>query len=343
MTVTLPTGQQRIFQPDSRGSDYFATPGDHGILIKGSGGTFVLQETNGQAESFNADGTLNYIQDSNGNRITAGYTSGRLSSLKASNGDPATNPVVASLTIGYNAAGLIGSVQSSDGRTVTYNYDPGKHLIGVTSFDGEVTQYGYQGGSNAATKDALVSIKYADGSQNNFSYDSVGRLSATSQAGGASAVTYAYQVGGVTLTDASGAATQYDYNGNGELIRIVDPLGNVSVATYDANFNLASATGPTGLTTSYSYSNAGELTSVTNALGQTTTYTYGGSDNLITSATNAQADSTSYNYDGNGNLTSVLAPDGTSENMAYDALGDELSSPTRTGRSRAIPTTPRAR
>ncbi len=274
VTVTLPTGQQRVFQPDSRGSDYFATPGDHGILIKGSGGTFVLQETNGQAETFNADGTLNYIQDSNGNRITAVYTSGRLSSLKASNGDPATNPVVASLTIGYNAAGLIGSVQSSDGRTVTYNYDPGKHLIGVTSFDGEVTQYGYQGGSNAATKDALASITYADGSQNNFSYDSVGRLSATSQAGGASAVTYAYQVGGVTLTDASGAATLYDYNGNGELIRIVDPLGNVSVATYDANFNLASATGPTGLTTSYSYSNTGELTSVTNALGQTTTYTY---------------------------------------------------------------------
>ena len=79
------------------------------------------------------------------------------------------------------------------------------------------------------------------------------------------------------------------------------------------------------MTTSYAYSNAGELTSVTNALGQTTTYTYGGSDNLITSATNAQADSTSYNYDGNGNLTSVLAPDGTSENMAYNALGDELS------------------
>ena len=139
------SGKQRIFQPDSRGSDYFATPGDHGILTKGSGGTFVLQETNGQIEAFNANGTLNYIQDTNGNRITAGYTAGRLSSLKASNGDPATNPVVASLTIGYNAAGLIGSVQSSDGRTVTYNYDAGKHLIGVTSFDGEVTQYGYQG------------------------------------------------------------------------------------------------------------------------------------------------------------------------------------------------------
>ena len=66
--------------------------------------------------------------------------------------------MVASLTIGYNAAGLIASVQSSDGRTVTYTYDSGEHLIGVTSFDGEVTQYAYQAGSSAATKDALVSI-----------------------------------------------------------------------------------------------------------------------------------------------------------------------------------------
>ena len=102
----------------------------------------------------------------------------------------------------------------------------------------------------------------------------------------------------MTLTDAAGDATQYDYDGNGELIRTVDPLGNVSLATYDANFNLTSTTGPTGLTTSYTYSNDGDLTSVTNALGQTTTYTYGGSDNLITSATNPQADTTSYNYDG---------------------------------------------
>ena len=53
--------------------------------------------------------------------------------------------MVASLTIGYNAAGLIALGQSSDGRTVTYNYDSGKHLITVTSFDGEVTQYALSG------------------------------------------------------------------------------------------------------------------------------------------------------------------------------------------------------
>ena len=32
VTVTMPGGSQRIFQPDSRGSDYFDQPGDYGVL-----------------------------------------------------------------------------------------------------------------------------------------------------------------------------------------------------------------------------------------------------------------------------------------------------------------------
>ena len=71
VTVTMPTGEERIFQPDSRGSDYFAEPGDDGILTEGTGGTFILQESDGQIEAFNANGTLNYIADTDGNRVTA--------------------------------------------------------------------------------------------------------------------------------------------------------------------------------------------------------------------------------------------------------------------------------
>ncbi len=51
----MPSGEQRVFQPDSRGSDYFDQPGDYGILTEGTGGTFTLQETDGQIEAFNAE------------------------------------------------------------------------------------------------------------------------------------------------------------------------------------------------------------------------------------------------------------------------------------------------
>ena len=135
---------------------------------KGPGGTFTLQETDGQIEAFNANGTLDYIQDTNGNRITAGYTGGRSPASPSTSG--------ASLTIAYNAAGLIASVTSSDGRTVNYTYDAGEHLTSVQSYDGTVTQFTYDSGSNPATVNALTSIQFPDGTSADFTYDAVGRL-----------------------------------------------------------------------------------------------------------------------------------------------------------------------
>ncbi len=57
----------------------------------------------------------------------------------------------------------------------------------------------------------------------------------TSEAGGCRPVTYSYNLGDVTVTDAAGYATQYYYDGNGTLVKTVDPLGNVTLATYDEN------------------------------------------------------------------------------------------------------------
>jgi YD repeat-containing protein len=121
VTVTMPGGEQRVFQPDSRGSDYFNQPGDYGILTEGTGGTFSLQETNGQIEEFNANGTLDYIQDTNDNRITAGYNAGGvLDSLTSNSG--------ATLSLTYNAQNLIASVTSSAGQAVSYGYDSDEDL-----------------------------------------------------------------------------------------------------------------------------------------------------------------------------------------------------------------------
>src|SRR5262249_41634895 len=82
VVITEPGGGQRIFQPDSRpGGAFFAQPGDHGILAALTGGGYTLTELNGQVTAYNADGNLAYVQDANGNRITAGYTGGLLTSL----------------------------------------------------------------------------------------------------------------------------------------------------------------------------------------------------------------------------------------------------------------------
>ena len=62
-----------LLQPAERRQLPRATFGDNGVLTKLSGGGYQLTETNGSSTVFNANGTLNYVQDSNGNRITATY------------------------------------------------------------------------------------------------------------------------------------------------------------------------------------------------------------------------------------------------------------------------------
>jgi RHS repeat-associated protein len=317
VTVTMPTGQHRVFQPDSRGSDYFDEAGDYGVLSEGTGGTFTLQESNGQIEAFNANGTLDYIQDTDGDRITAGYEASELTSLTASSG--------ASLTMAYNASGLISSVTTSTGQTVEYTYDSGLHLIDVTSFDGEETTYAYVAGSDAATKNALGSITNADGTSQSFTFNAAGQLAGTAQTDGADAVTFTYSAGEVTVTDAAGDASQYFFDQDGLLVKTVDPLGNISFATYDANDNLTSLTGPTGLTTTYQYDDEGNLISSTDPLGQATTYTYTGSDNLLSSVSDPQGNTTQYRYDASGDLKSTELPNDTVQTATYDATGDPLS------------------
>ena len=101
MVVTEPGGVERIFEPvlsfDSATGSYQAQPGDYGVLTATGNGTFTLTEQDGTVTAYNADGTLNYVEDTDGNTITAGYTNGLLTSLTASSGQ--------SLTIAYNSAG----------------------------------------------------------------------------------------------------------------------------------------------------------------------------------------------------------------------------------------------
>ena len=89
-------GSLLYFAKQSDGS-YTDAPGEYGTLTLVSG-AYQYVQTDGTIIAFNTNGTLNYEQDTNGNRITAGYnSSGELTSLTASNGS--------AITIAYNAQG----------------------------------------------------------------------------------------------------------------------------------------------------------------------------------------------------------------------------------------------
>jgi len=318
-------GTQRIFQPDMRGG-YFDQPGDHATLTNLGSGVYTLTEIDGTVTAFRADGKVDYVQDTNGNRITAGYTNGLLTSLTDSSGQ--------SLQIAYNSAGrIISIIDPASGRTATYTYDPSdEYLLSAKGFDGLTTTYAYETGSNPATRNALLLVTNPDGTHEFFAYDPEGRLTDQHLDDGADDVTYSYgPAGAVTATDASGGTTTYFFDAAGLVAKVADPLGRDTLYTYDSDFNLAQMTDSAGQYYTYTYDSNGNLTQETDPLGQTTSFGYAGPFSRLTSATDQDGNTTLYGYDSNGNETSTTYADGSVEQYAYDAVGDPKTLTNRRG------------
>ncbi len=310
VTVFGPGGTQRQFVPGSSGG-YLAQPGDHGTLVALAGGGYTLTELDGQATAYNLDGSLNYVQDADGNRITAGYSGSLLMSLTHSSGQ--------SLALTYNAAGLVSTITDSAGRTTTYNYDPtNQYLTSVVDFDGRTTSYTYNTGSNPTTAHALLSVRDPDGSHDYFSYDAEGRLANAHRDFGAENTTFSYDEGQVSVSDALGDTTSYYFDNRGLLLQVQNPLQNTISHAYDSDLNLVSTTDAEGQVYTNTYDSSGNLLSSTDPLSHTVSYTYSSMDDRLASVTDGNGNTTSYGYDGKGDLTSTTYADGTIESVAYD-------------------------
>jgi RHS repeat-associated protein len=319
VTITEPAGAERVFQPDSRTAGvYFSSPGDSGTLTADGSGGYLLTDADGTETDYSSNGALSYMQDTDGNRITAGYTDGSLTSLTASSGQ--------SIDIAYNSADLISSITDSDGRTTHYNYDStNTYLTSVTSDTGQITTYAYNTASGSPAQNALTSITFPGNTHQYFAYDSEGRLDSTDQDGGAQPLSFGYSLGQVSVTDGVGDTTNLYYNEDGLITKSVDPLGNVTLGSYDANFNLTSITNAVGQSESYTYNSVGEVTSWTDFLGNTTSFNYSGALNELSSMTDANGNTTDYSYDSSGDLLSINYANDTSEQFTYNPEGDATS------------------
>jgi RHS repeat-associated protein len=320
--VTISRGGAIGFFVAQPNGTYLDTAGEYGVLAQ-SGGLFNYTSPGGTQSVFLANGNLNYQQDTDGNRISLGYNaSNELVSLTFSNpGDP--SEPTEQLTLTYNGQGFASQVADGTGNTWSYTYDSAGHLLSMTAPGNLTTNYTYDTGTNAETVNALLSITRPDGSQRSFTYDpSTGRLTGTSQNGGANAITYTYVTEAeVAAKDANGDTTTVWFNDLGLAARIQDPLGAVSSYQFDANGNRISHTNAAGQTYQYAYDGNGNLTQIINPLGQSVAMSYGPLNNL-SSITDAAGNTTQYAYDASGNLRSITYPDGTTQSFTYDPLGN---------------------
>ena len=322
-------GLRRQFTPVAGQPDeYTAQPGDSGVLSFFNG-SWQIQESSGSITGFRADGRIDYVQEVNTNRITAGYTTGRLTSLNHSSGQ--------FLTITNNGAGRPITVTDSVGRVTTYTYDPTyTYLLSATGSDGITTSYTYQNSGSAQVQGALLSVTTAAVSQF-FSYDARGRLSTTYRNGNTNLITYTYDnAGRVNVADNLGFTSLF-YDANGLLTRTQDPFGYFTTALYGDDFRISQIIDPLGQTQSFGWDTAGSLNSNTDQLGNTTRFNYDwiGQNNTIrrmTSFTDANGNVTRYTYDTYGNRTSTIYADGSIEfTNAYDAQGNPLRYTNRRG------------
>ena len=206
-----------------------------GTLLE-TGPVYQLVEPDGTIYQFSINGSLNYVQDPHGNRITAGYNvQGQLVSLTQSNGEY--------IHFAYNGQGHLSSLTDSAGQTETYGYDAtGQYLTSYTDVYG-TTNYTYVTGSAPAMNNALAEISYADNTHIYFTYDPQGRLIDQHRDGGAEdqkAFTYLAGGNGYVTTDGDANSTTTLFDRYGATAETIDGLKNVTHYYYDSNPNLTS-------------------------------------------------------------------------------------------------------
>ena len=230
-----------------------------GALVPPAGTTLRLQQTTGgfeltdaadSVETYDNDGNLLSIRRRSGIVHTLTYDgAGRLSAVADSFGH--------SIGLAYDGQGRLNQVTAPDLHTLQYAFDTAGRLFTATNTDGSVRTYVYE---NASFPNALTGL--IDESHERYStwtYDAQGRANHTSEAGGAGAMSLAYNTdGSVTTTDALGAVRTFDFGRYGDRNSVTGISGSQcptcreqAATTYDGAGFVSSRTDYNGNVTCY--------------------------------------------------------------------------------------------
>lgn len=317
-------GSVARFSKDSRKAAYFSDAGVTNELVL-VGAVYELRSPNGNITRFRADGRVDYMEDSNGNRVTASWNgSGQLTALAHNSG--------ASISLSYGGNGTVSQVVESTGRSVTFTYD-GLYLVSTTTDDGKTTTYTYDTAGPAATRHALASINRA-GTTRRFSWDARGRLASTWVADGEETATFAYDSAGRVSITQGGGTTAIHFEHRGLVAKVVDPLGHVTSSEFDKDLRLKRLVLPTGESQSFTWCTCGSPTSITDELGHTTRFRYDHPLKKMTSFVDAKGNPTRYAYDAKGNnLATTYADESVESRGSYTSTGLPQVSTNRRGQA----------
>ncbi|MEO6253458.1 MAG: RHS repeat-associated core domain-containing protein [Ferruginibacter sp.] len=305
------------------------------------------------------------VQDVNGNFINFNYTDTLLTSLTNADGQ--------TITFTYNSQGRLATCVdaiTAPTKTYTYTYDVAGNLTEVKNPLNGKNKYTYLlNGPMKTISDengnVVDIIYYPDYSTRelvgcnkrvSFSYDTLSKKTIATDHfdnGGTNQVTaYTYQktenlgwissVSGnccgynlhyeyddqgneIKMTDANGQVYKYTYDTKGNMLTMTDPLNQVSTYTYSANYNkIISYKDNKGFLYALSYDSRGNLLQMIAPGNNMYTAAYNAKGDII-SSTDPKGNIFTYNYDVYGNPTSVTGPNGHNAVLSFDARGNLLS------------------
>ena len=333
-SVTLPNGNQTLYECDSKGNTTKVTskssntsdPDLVTVFTYTPDYNFIKTTTDPKGNPT----TYNY--DAKGNLIGIVYPI------------PATGGTAPAATFTYNSFGQVLTATNPVGVVTQYSYnDSTGYLISLTSDSGDTmhlnatTQFVYDSRGN------VTSVTDAKNNTTTFTYDLLNRLTQTTSCAPFNYVTKYLYDGNSNMIEldkqASGDGTQwqtiqYVYDLLDRLIQTKQFLdGSNALNTYfeyDPNGNQSKITDANGHITRYAYNERNLLATISDAKNAITAYVYDNNGNLQTIA-DANNNVTTYGHDGFDRLSKITYADGSFEQTSYDANSNLLSKRTRGG------------
>jgi YD repeat-containing protein len=289
----------------------------------GAGTRWALWTQDNTRSTFDANGRLLTVTDTNGNQLTFTYSGDKLTQVRDDSG--------LALTLEYNGA-HVSRVEDPMGRHIDYAYDSAGNLTQVTDAMGYVTLYGY---GNAYGDHSMAWYANPLGQTLFFLYDGAARVTDIWYAEGQERshlspfrlFNLRYTGQETVVTNARGHATTIAFGPHGEPVRFVNPMGDTSLRAWDADLNRVGVTDFRGNATRYAYDTYGNRVQRTDALSHTTTYVWETIDtsdqylSLLRGMTDALGETTTYDYDARGNLVTTTNPLGDAAVNVYDGRG----------------------
>jgi RHS repeat-associated protein len=295
VTIVRGTGAEKVFTLQTDGT-YDPPKAVYDQLTKNTDGTFTLWVKRSRLTyTFDTNGVLTSVADTNGNTVTLSYNNGLLTTI--------TDAAGRTITFAYNADNQVETITDHLDRSITFTYENGDMLTS-TDVAGVTTTFSYDA-------DHLLTSMTTPNGTTSYTYQEYAwgtRLATVTDVEG-NTTQYSISVNDeeVLVTDPEGYTTHYGYNYYGDTIYITDHLGNTTTYEYDDNGNRNKVIDADGKETTLAYDSRGNITAITNHLNQTTTFVYDDHDNL-TDMTDPLIRTYHFDYDGDDNLIKITDP-----------------------------------